>query len=192
MKRWESNSPRKLKKGKSDERIPTPPSRRLFGHYRHTDPGRVDHVDAIHRQSDTVSIVCRCGDPTRENELRCKTIPTSRPYVGEMLVCCYLVNKAFSIYNYNNPLVVKKAVATSLTAWGIDSPLLCFVVTWFCKVMLTSVVRNGASLLSAVAIPGSLCNTESRTIGAGWNSGNPCLSSCKKMKPCVVTDPSVV
>jgi len=59
-------------------------------------------------------------------------------------------------YNYNNPLVVKKAVATSLTAWGIDSPLVCFAATCCCKVMLTSVVRSGASLLSAVAMPGSL------------------------------------
>lgn len=66
MKLWESNSPRKLKKGKSDERIPTPPSRRLFGHYRHTGPGRIDCIDAIHRQSDTVNIACLRGDPTRE------------------------------------------------------------------------------------------------------------------------------
>src|SRR6266516_518437 len=93
--------------------------------------------------------------------------------------------------NYNNPLLCKKEVATSLTASLTDVPLAFFIATCCCKLILTSVVRYGASGLRALAIPGSLCSRESRTIGAGWNSVNPCLSSLRKMKPCVRTDPSV-
>ncbi len=55
--------------------------------------------------------------------------------------------------NYNNPLLCKKDVATSLTASLIDVPLAFFWATCACKLMLTSVVKSGASGLSAVAIP---------------------------------------
>ncbi len=56
MKQQASSHLRKLKKGKSDEHIPTHPPRCLFGHHRHSGAGRVDCLDAVHRQSDTLNL----------------------------------------------------------------------------------------------------------------------------------------
>src|SRR5579883_14091 len=60
---------------------------------------------------------------------------------------------------YNNPLLCKNVVATSV--------ILFPSTTSACNCWLTCVVKKGASLFRMVAICGAFCSVLSRTIGAG-------------------------